>query len=195
MRQRAQRYLREDETIQAIFRATTAGPKGRAVAAGIPWLIIATLLGTKLLVDSFAVTLIIDLAVLAVTLSLMFAIMRFRYIVVTGQRILVVKVGFLTARTRGVRTELPRATPLGPASGRWHVIRAGGETLYVNEVYFDAIALADDPAPPRPDPTVSRRCASCGRIIEPDEPARLVSGMEWTHNVCPDVRSLQPDPL
>jgi hypothetical protein len=193
MRKRVQRYLHADETIQAIFRATTSGPKGRAVVAGM-CVVLAALAATTRLNHSVAV-LIIDLPVLALALSLLTAILRFRYVVVTDQRILVVKVGLWTARTRGIRTELPRATRLGPASGRWHVIRAGSETLYVNEMYFDAVALADDPARPRPDPTASRRCASCGRVIEPDAPARLVSDMEWAHNVCPDERSLQPDPL
>jgi hypothetical protein len=194
MRKRAQRYLHKNETIQAIFRATTAGPKARAVVAGMQWLVLATLAGTLLLVHSLA-GLIIDLAVLVLAYSLLIAIMRFRYVVATGQRILVVKVGSWTARTRGIRTELPRATRLGPPSPPWHMISAGGEILYVNERYFDAVALADDPARPAPDSTVSRRCASCGRIIEPDEPARLVSGMELAHNICPDVRSLQPGPL
>lgn len=185
MRKSAQPYLRGDETIQAIFRATTAGRNGRAVLVAASWLGIAGFLGATLLAHSFAVKLAILLACLAVLNLLLFSIMRYRYFVVTVQRILVLNASRWNAKARSIRTELPRSTRLGPASGSWHVIRAGSENLSVNEKYFDDIAIADDPTRAAPNSTGRRRCVSCGRLIETHEPGRLVSDMEWAHNVCP----------
>jgi hypothetical protein len=189
MRKAAQPYLHGDETIQAIFRATTAGRNGRAVLVVTRWLLFAALVGTALLVHSFAVKLAILLPCLAVSFSLIVSIMRYRYFAVTGQRILMLTASFWNSKARGIRTELPRSTRLGPASGPWYVIRAGGENLNVHEKFFDDIAVADDPTLAAANATVRRWCVSCGRLIEPREPGRPVSDMEWAHNVCPPETS------
>lgn len=185
MRKAAQPYLHPGETIQVIFRATTAGTNGRAVLLGLRWLALAAVLAARLLANSFVVQMVILVGCLAVVLSLMFSIMRYRYFVVTGQRILVLNASFWNSKAHGIRTELPRSTRLGPPSGRWHVIRAGRENLNVSERYFDDIEVADDPTSAARNVTTRRRCVSCGGLIEPGQPARLVSDMEWAHNVCP----------
>jgi hypothetical protein len=46
-------------------------------------------------------------------------------------------------KARGVVTELPRSTRLGPASGVWHQIPANGETLRVHRRFFKDIEAAD----------------------------------------------------
>jgi hypothetical protein len=142
MRKSAQPYLNADETIQAIFRATTAGRSMRAALTVTGSLGAVALVGTELLVHSFAVELAILLTCAAAINLLLFS-MRYRYFVVTPQRILVLNASTWSAKARGIRTELPRSTRLGPASGSWHVIRAGNENLSVNERYFDDIATAD----------------------------------------------------
>lgn len=184
MRKAAQPYLHPDETIQVIFRATTAGRNGRAVLLGLRWLGLAAVLAA-VLTNSFVVKMVILVGCLAVVWSLQFSIMRYRYFVVTGQRILVLNASFWNSKAHGIRAELPRSTRLGPASERWHVIRAGRENLNVSERYFDDIEVADDPTSAARNLTTRRRCVSCGGLIESGQPARLVSDMEWAHNVCP----------
>jgi hypothetical protein len=44
---------------------------------------------------------------------------------------------------RGVVMELPRSTRLGPATGMWHKIPAGDETLRVHRRFFKDIEAAD----------------------------------------------------
>ena len=44
---------------------------------------------------------------------------------------------------RGVVTELPRSTRLGPGQGRWHRIPAGSENLRVHRRFFKDIDTAD----------------------------------------------------
>src|ERR1035438_9594952 len=51
---------------------------------------------------------------------------RYRIFVVTPQRVLVLDAGKASMKkARGVVTELPRSTRLGPPTGLWHVIPAG----------------------------------------------------------------------
>ena len=69
---------------------------------------------------------------------------RYRILAVTPTRIVVLdagKIGMGTAR--GVVTELPRSTRLGPATGMWHRIPAGSETLRVHRRFFKDIETAD----------------------------------------------------
>ena len=69
---------------------------------------------------------------------------RYRIIVVTQQRVLVLDAGKVNMKkARGVVTELPRSTRLGPASGLWHVIAAGGEKLRVHRRFFKDVESAD----------------------------------------------------
>ena len=44
---------------------------------------------------------------------------------------------------RGVVTELPRATRLGPGSGVWHRVQVGNENLRVHRRFFKDIETAD----------------------------------------------------
>jgi hypothetical protein len=44
---------------------------------------------------------------------------------------------------RGVVTELPRGTRLGPGSGVWHRIPVGNENLRVHRRFFKDIETAD----------------------------------------------------
>ena len=78
------------------------------------------------------------------------AINRHRIFAVTDQRILVLDAGKITmSKARGVVTELPRSTRLGPPTGLWHVIPVGTEKLRVNRRFFKDIKTADsEPAAP-----------------------------------------------
>lgn len=72
---------------------------------------------------------------------------RYRIFVVTPARILILDAGKTSmAKAKGVVTELPRATKLGPGTGLWHVIPAGGETLRVHRRFFKDIETADTQA-------------------------------------------------
>jgi hypothetical protein len=69
---------------------------------------------------------------------------KYRMLVVTDQRILVLDTGKWNMTTaRGVVAELPRATRLGPATGIWHKIDTGEEKLRVHRRSFKDIAAAD----------------------------------------------------
>ncbi|HTZ93080.1 MAG TPA: hypothetical protein VMB74_11845 [Streptosporangiaceae bacterium] len=69
---------------------------------------------------------------------------RYRILAVTPARIVVLDAGKTSMKTaRGVVMELPRATRLGPCSGVWHRIPAGGETLRVHRRFFKDIDAAD----------------------------------------------------
>src|ERR1700683_4976808 len=58
---------------------------------------------------------------------------RYRIIAVTPNRIVVLDAGKTSMKTaRGVVMELPRSTRLGPGSGMWHQIPAGGGDLPVH---------------------------------------------------------------
>jgi hypothetical protein len=72
---------------------------------------------------------------------------RYRIIAVTPTRIVVLDAGKASmAKARGVVTELPRSTRLGPASGMWHQIPAGQEKLRVHRRFFKDIQTADSVA-------------------------------------------------
>jgi hypothetical protein len=69
---------------------------------------------------------------------------HYRIVVVTQQRILVLDTGKVSLkRARGVVTELPRSTRLGPGTGIWHVIPAGQEKLRVHRRFFRDLQIAD----------------------------------------------------
>lgn len=69
---------------------------------------------------------------------------RNRIIAVTTDRILVLDAGSISGRrARGLVSELPRATRLGPAAGAWHVIPAWREELRVHPRFFADIEAAD----------------------------------------------------
>ena len=46
-------------------------------------------------------------------------------------------------KARGVVTELPRSTRLGPGTVIWHKIPAGQETLRVDRRFFTDLEIAD----------------------------------------------------
>jgi hypothetical protein len=69
---------------------------------------------------------------------------KYRIFVVTPRRILILDAGSMSmAKAKGLVTELPRATKLGPGTGLWHVIPAGDEKLRVHKRFFKDIATAD----------------------------------------------------
>ncbi len=69
---------------------------------------------------------------------------RYRIVVVTSQRILILDSGKATMKTaHGIVAELPRQTRLGPPSGLWHVIPAATENLHVHRRFFKDIEIAD----------------------------------------------------
>jgi hypothetical protein len=72
---------------------------------------------------------------------------RYRIIAVTPTRIVVLDAGKTSMKNaRGVLTELPRSTRLGPATGMWHQIPVGGETLRVHRRFFKDVEAADSVA-------------------------------------------------
>jgi hypothetical protein len=72
---------------------------------------------------------------------------RYRILAVTPTRIVVLDAGRASmARAKGVVMELPRSTRLGPATGVWHQIPAGSETLRVHRRFFRDIDAADSVA-------------------------------------------------
>jgi hypothetical protein len=78
---------------------------------------------------------------------LLIVINRYRILVVTPTRILVLDAGKSSMKTaRGVVMELPRSTRLGPGTGMWHRIPAGNETLRVHRRFFKDLETADSAA-------------------------------------------------
>ena len=70
---------------------------------------------------------------------------HYRILAVTPTRIVVLDAGKVSMkRARGAVMELPRSTRLGPATGLWHQIPAGQETLRVHRRFFKDIEIADD---------------------------------------------------
>jgi hypothetical protein len=68
----------------------------------------------------------------------------FVFLAVTPTRIVVLDAGKTSMKkARGVVTELPRSTRLGPATGMWHQIPVGRETLRVHRRFFKDIETAD----------------------------------------------------
>ncbi len=73
---------------------------------------------------------------------------RYRMVVATSHRIVVLdcgRGGFKKAK--GLLFELPRSTRLGPASGVWHRVELGDQTLRVHRRFFKDINAADSQAP------------------------------------------------
>lgn len=69
---------------------------------------------------------------------------HYRIIAVTPARIVVLDTGKVSMKkARGVVTELPRSTRLGPGTGLWHQIPAGRETLRVHRRFFKDLDTAD----------------------------------------------------
>lgn len=69
---------------------------------------------------------------------------HYRILAVTPNRIVVLDAGKTSLKTaRGVVTELPRATRLGPGSGVWHRVQVGNENLRVHRRFFKDIETAD----------------------------------------------------
>ena len=69
---------------------------------------------------------------------------RYRILAVTPSRIVVLDAGKASmTKARGVVTELPRSTRLGPGAGMWHKIPAGEETLRVHRRFFKDLETAD----------------------------------------------------
>jgi hypothetical protein len=69
---------------------------------------------------------------------------RYRIFAVTPNRIVVLDAGKTSMKkARGVVTELPRSTRLGPATGMWHKIPVGAETLRVHRRFYKDIETAD----------------------------------------------------
>jgi hypothetical protein len=75
---------------------------------------------------------------------LFLALNRYRIVVATQDRILVLDAGkWTTTRARGVVAELPRSTQLGPTSGVWHQIEFEDSKLRVHRRFHKDIATAD----------------------------------------------------
>lgn len=75
---------------------------------------------------------------------LMLILNKYRIVVATDQRILVLDAGrWRMGKARGVVTELPRSTRLGPGNRVWHKVDAGTGTLYVHRRFFKDIDAAD----------------------------------------------------
>jgi hypothetical protein len=69
---------------------------------------------------------------------------RYRILAVTQHRILVLDAGVMSMKTaKGVVSEVPRATRLGPGTGIWHVIPVNGEKLRVHRRFFKDLEAAD----------------------------------------------------
>jgi hypothetical protein len=70
---------------------------------------------------------------------------RYRSIVVTDRRILVLDTGRLSmANAKAVVRELPRATRIGPSTGGiWYRTESLGETLRINRRFYKDIERAD----------------------------------------------------
>ncbi len=70
---------------------------------------------------------------------------HYRILAVTPSRIVVLDAGKSSMKkARGVVTELPRTTRLGPGTGLWHQIPAGGEMLRVHRRFFKDLESADN---------------------------------------------------
>jgi len=69
---------------------------------------------------------------------------RYRIVVVTDRRILVLDAGKWTQRTaRAVVSELPRATRLGPTSGLWYKIDTPAGKIHVRRYFHKDVNAAD----------------------------------------------------
>ena len=70
---------------------------------------------------------------------------HYRILAVTPSRIVVLDAGKSSMKTaRGVVTELPRSTRLGPGTGVWHCVQVGRENLRIHRRFFKDIQAADN---------------------------------------------------
>ena len=70
---------------------------------------------------------------------------HYRILAVTPSRIVVLDAGKSSMKTaRGVVTELPRSTRLGPGTGVWHRVQVGRENLRIHRRFFKDIQAADN---------------------------------------------------
>ncbi len=77
---------------------------------------------------------------------LFFAINNYRIVAVTNDRILVLDAGKLgMTKARGVVSEVPRFTRIGPGRGVWHQVQLGEDKLRVHRRFFKDIEVADRP--------------------------------------------------
>src|SRR5260370_1613141 len=73
---------------------------------------------------------------------------HYRILAVTPNRIVVLDAGKSSMKTaRGVVTELPRATLLGPGSGVWHRVQPGTDNLRPHPPFFTDIHTPNPPPP------------------------------------------------
>src|SRR5260370_1654971 len=71
---------------------------------------------------------------------------HYRILAVTPNRIVVLDAGKSSMKTaRGVVTELPRSTRLGPGSGVWHRVPAGNANLRLHRPFYKDMETADPP--------------------------------------------------
>jgi hypothetical protein len=69
---------------------------------------------------------------------------KYRCVVVTDRRIALFDAGrWSMGNPKSLIASFPRATPLGPASGLWHTIDLGGQTLRVHKRFHSDITEAD----------------------------------------------------
>ena len=69
---------------------------------------------------------------------------HYRILAVTPSRIVVLDAGKSSMKTaRGVVTELPRSTRLGPGTGVWHRVQVGREKLRIHRRFYKDIQAAD----------------------------------------------------
>jgi hypothetical protein len=69
---------------------------------------------------------------------------RYRILAVTPTRIVILDAGKTSMKqARGVVTELPRSTRMGPGTGVWQQIPAGGEKLRVHRRFYKDLDAAD----------------------------------------------------
>ena len=69
---------------------------------------------------------------------------HYRILAVTPGRIVVLDAGKTSLKTaRGVVTELPRSTRLGPGTGVWHRVQIGRENLRIHRRFFKDVETAD----------------------------------------------------
>jgi hypothetical protein len=140
MRDSAAQFLQPGETLQAILLAQTESPQ------------VLSLMGTVGAHGDVIVQLFRPVWARARPIRnpgalgdiIGMVLSRYRIIAVTDQRILVLDAGRVRAsKARGVVSELPRLTQLGPAAGKWHVIPVGAEQLRVHRRFFKEIVDAD----------------------------------------------------
>lgn len=71
--------------------------------------------------------------------------LRYRSVIVTDQRILILDTGkWSMTKPKGVVAELPRNIVIGPASGLWWKCEALGEKLYVHRRFHKDVVAADN---------------------------------------------------